>query len=55
MSLLKHAQNAAFVKLVANNLSAELGGIDVQRPDKILKLVHFLNENTLACSDQVIK
>ena len=50
LNLLKNAQNVAFVKLVTNNLNAELHSQN-QRPDKILKIVHFLNDNVLMCSD----
>ena len=53
--MLKNGKNMAFIKLVSGNLSAELGGADVRRPEKILKLVHFLNANVLTCSDQTIK
>jgi hypothetical protein len=36
-------------------MTTELGGADIQRADKIFKLVHFLNQNILNCSDQIIK
>lgn len=38
------------------NLSAELGpSHSVSKPDKILKIIHFLNFNVLKCEDNVIR
>ena len=56
-NLLKNAQNVAFVGLVTQNLAQEIGAVhgQIARPDKILKVVQFLNHNVLKCTDSVIK
>ena len=52
MGLLRNAKNPAFIDLVVQNLGAELGSqIPIHKPDKILKLVHFLNNGVLRCHD----
>ena len=57
LNLLKNAENEAFIGLVIQNLQAEIGcgGDKVGRPDKILKVVHFMIHSVLKCQDQSIK
>lgn len=55
LNLLKNAQNLPFVHLVGQNLHAELKTGGVVRPDKVLKVLHFLLHNVLRCSDLAIK
>ena len=56
MGLLRNAKNPAFIDLVVQNLGAELGSqIPIHKPDKILKLVHFLNNGVLRCQAEEIR
>ena len=54
-NLLKNAQNTAFIGLVKQNLESELIQGGSVRSDKLLKLLHFLLQNVLRCSDPATK